>query len=63
MGSSYSAKNMPVGQYTFGIRVGGAVFGTDVPCVMENGQKYVNLNKNTIATLEYNGETCTLKIS
>lgn len=63
MGTSYSAMNMPAGTYTFGVRVGGAVFGTDVPCNPVSGSKYVNLNKDTTATLVYDGKSCKLKIS
>lgn len=63
MGSSYSAKNMPKGKYSFGIRVGGAISGKDIPCNSGNGQKYVNLKKDTNATLQYSGKSCMLKIS
>jgi hypothetical protein len=63
MGTSYSATNMPSGKYSFGIRVGGAMMGKDVSCRPNNGQKYVILNKDTNAILEYTGKTCTLKIS
>ena len=63
MGSSYSAQNMPAGKYSFGIRVGGAISGKDVPCNSDNGQKYVILKKDTDAILQYSGKTCVLKIS
>jgi hypothetical protein len=63
MGNSYSAKNMPEGKYSFGIRVGGAISGKDVPCNSDDGQKYVTLKKDTNATLQYSGKNCTLKIS
>jgi len=62
MGSTYSAKNMPEGKYSFGIRVGGAISGKDIPCNFENGQKYVILKKDTNAILHYNGKNCVLKI-
>jgi hypothetical protein len=62
-GNSYNASNMPAGQYTFGIRVNGAIFGKDISCPMANGNNQVNLNKDTNAVLEYNGKNCKLKIS
>lgn len=63
MGSTYSAKNMPVGKYSFGLRVGGAISGKDIPCNSDNGQKYIMLKKDTTAILQYSGKNCTLKIS
>lgn len=63
MGSTYSAKDMPEGKYSFGIRVGGTVLGKDIPCNASNGQKYVILKKDTNATLQYSGKSCVLKIS
>ena len=62
-GSMYSAKNMPVGKYSFGIRVGGAIFGKDIPCTPDSGEKYVTLKKDTNATLQYSGKSCVLKLS
>jgi hypothetical protein len=62
MGSNYRATNMPTGKYTFGIRVGGSVFGKDVPCHPNNGHSYVILKQDTNALLEYNGKTCMLSL-
>jgi hypothetical protein len=62
-GNSYSAKNMPTGLYTFGIRVGGAIFGKDISCFTDKGTNRVTLNSDTNAILEYNGKNCKLKIS
>ncbi|MBV8801867.1 MAG: hypothetical protein JO131_02670 [Gammaproteobacteria bacterium] len=63
MGNTYSAKDMPEGKYSFGIRVGGAISGKDIPCNSSDGQKYVILKKDTNAILQYSGKSCTLKIS
>jgi len=63
MGTSYSAKDMPTGSYSFGIRVGGVISGKDIPCNANGSKKNVNLNKDTNAILEYNGTNCILKIS
>jgi hypothetical protein len=62
-GNSYTAKNMPSGIYTFGIRVNGAIFGKDISCYTGNGGNRINLNKDTNATLMYDGKNCKLKIS
>lgn len=63
MGSAYRATNMPSGQYSFGIRVGGAITGTDVPCPLANGHRYVNLKNDTRASLAYNGQRCLLTLN
>src|SRR5690348_14812541 len=63
MGSTYNAKNMPIGKYSFGVRVGGTILGKDVPCNLSNGEKYVILKSDTNALLHYNGKTCMLRIS
>jgi hypothetical protein len=60
-GSSYSAKNMPTGKYSFGIRVGGTIFGTDIPCPSANGE-FVNLTKDTNVMLQFNGKSCRLRM-
>ena len=61
-GTSYSAKNMPAGQYTFGVRVNGTIFGTDVPCMTSRGQ-YVTINQDANIILDYNGKSCRLRMS
>lgn len=62
MGRTYSANGMPVGTYTFGIRAGGALTGTDVGCATSSGKKTVTLNKDSTAVLKYDGKRCTMSI-
>jgi len=58
LGKSYRGRNMPKGDYAFGIRS----HLKDVPCLTKKGKKTVSLTKNTNATLIFNGETCVLVI-
>lgn len=60
-GKSYSKSGLPAGSYSFGIRVGG-VFGTDVGCSTGKGQKFVNLNSDTTAILNYDGRRCIIRL-
>jgi len=59
-GKSYLASNMPAGTYEFGVRVNG-LFGTDVPCSYHS-KKEIQLNKDTMAILNYDGQACTMFI-
>jgi hypothetical protein len=59
-GSFYSKKDMPAGDYTFGVRVGG-LMGTDVGCT-RNGKEVIALKGDTTAVLTYNGQQCSLGI-
>jgi len=62
-GRYYSKSDLPVGMYTFGIRVGGLVIGAkDVGCPAK-GSKSVKLTHDATATLMYNGKTCYAAIS
>lgn len=56
-GSSYSASKMPVGSYSFGVRVKNA----DVGCPV-SGQSSVMIKKNTVAILTVHGNKCTAQI-
>jgi hypothetical protein len=61
MGRSYTGKNMPAGNYSFGIRIHG-VFGTDVPCYV-NDKRSVMLNQDATVMLQYSNNKCTGKLS
>lgn len=60
-GRSYNKSGLPAGSYSFGVRVGG-VFGTDVGCSTNKGQTTVNLNSDTTAILNYDGQRCTMRL-
>jgi hypothetical protein len=61
-GTSYSRSNLSPGMYSFGIRIGGLLIGAkDVPCPIK-GKRFVMLNKDTTAILNYNGRSCSANI-
>lgn len=60
-GRSYTNSNMPVGTYTFGVRVNG-LFGTDVACATSNGRKTFTLKSDTSAVLNYDGNRCIMRL-
>jgi hypothetical protein len=59
---TYNKTNMPAGNYSFGVRVGSLIGGTDISCVTRRRNPTVMLNTDSIATLSYANNKCKLNI-
>src|SRR5437016_1762829 len=59
---TYYKTNMPAGSYTFGVRVGSLIGGTDITCFTRSRNPSVMLNTDSTATLFYTNNKCKLNI-
>lgn len=59
---TYSKTSMPTGSYSFGVRVGSLIGGTDVSCVTRGGESSAMLNTDSTAILFYSNDKCKMRI-